>query len=137
LEQPELSISIQDFNSTPLISMSGIMEAWHGSTIKLTIESILEIAGNQLVLDVTQLTLTGHDAAMALSQMLRALPTGTRVHAVAGDELSHILRQVDLGAHVSVFTNFEELGETLRTDGRLPTLQDIAESADGELPLAA
>jgi anti-anti-sigma regulatory factor len=138
LEHTELAISITEFNRTPLMTISGRMDAWHGPTIDVALQSFVDAAERDLILDLARLEFSGADAASALVKSIRQLRPEICIHAVADTQLAHNLRSANFGPCISISTSFAEIAEGIRVEERYLTSRWTPQQVEEEeLPLAA
>jgi len=139
VDHPDLTISIARFNGISMVSVSGVMDAWHSFAIDVAVNSFIERAERELVIDAANLEFTGPDGMKAFLGSLRALPQEIHVHVAASMRLAQMLRRANLGPCISVSIGLDDLAEDLTMrQGRYLASRWLSQMpTDRELPLAA
>ena len=137
MEHPELIFSIQDYNHTPMLSVVGSMETWHGPVVGLAFKSFADAAESDIILDLTRLQFAENDAAVAFLFAIKILQNTVHIHAVANAETARLLKKSKLGSCLSISSNFDKIAESVRPEEKYLTSKWLAQVEEDELPLAA
>lgn len=138
MQHTELSITIENFNRTPMMTVSGMMDSWHDEAVEAALSCFVERSEKRLVLDITQLAFGGADGQAALIKSLRSVPPEIDIDLVATEEFEQILQRANLGPCIKLSSNFSGLAEGAHSEERYLTSRWVPKDDDvEELPLAA
>jgi anti-anti-sigma regulatory factor len=138
MEIIELSITVGELLGVPRVTLRGYLNGWHDQLIAGVLTGFRDQGTTSLVLDVSSLRFSGADGAAALVRVLRSIGPEMCIHVLTESTAMRILSKADLGPCIRLYSNSDEIAESLSPEEEFLTSRWLASAAGDEcLPLAA
>lgn len=104
MDYPEFAVSIGTLDDNPLITLKGIMNAWHVKTVEDVVSHYVSGEILSITIDASQVVLNNAETLSLLIRMLRAMTDNFKVNIIAPSDISPLLELANLGPNMQICT---------------------------------